>query len=128
MNGKIHVGGSEAQELAKKGIRERFGMPLQNAFISIFILTLVFAMNVFSTPANAQGATEISFSPLVIPLEGQRGETVPFSVSVINNSTLQTARFKAFATGLAEGRGGDYSPVMPDDGPFAGSDWVRLEQ
>lgn len=82
----------------------------------------------FALAAAAQAQVQISISPLVLELAGDRGQTVPFRISIANNALFQTARFRAYVTGLAEGRSGDYTPKLPDDGPYAASSWVRLEQ
>lgn len=82
----------------------------------------------FSCHGGAQSPIQISIAPLAIELAGERGQTVPFSVSIVNNSRFQTARFRAYAAGLREGRAGDYAPKTPDDGPYAASSWVRFER
>lgn len=94
------------------------------ALMGVFVLSFIF----IPLAAMAQGTTQISISPLALPLAGQRGETIPFSISIVNGSTFQTTRFEAFVTGLGEGREGNYTPIMPDDGPFAASPWIQLEQ
>lgn len=78
--------------------------------------------------ALAQSPIQISLAPLAIELAGERGQTVPFSINIVNNSRFQTAQFRVYATGLREGRAGDYGPKTPDDGPYAASSWVRFEQ
>lgn len=85
-------------------------------------------LSMWAPGALAQSPIQISFGPLAIELAGERGQTVPFSVNIVNNSRFQTARFRVYATGLREGRLGDYAPKTPDDGPYAASSWVRFEE
>lgn len=93
--------------------------------LSIALMTLLIctvAIHVY-----AQAPIQISIAPLAIELSGERGQTVPFSLTIVNNSRFETARFRAYATGLREGRSGEYGLKTPDDGPYAASSWVRLE-
>lgn len=78
--------------------------------------------------AAAQSRIEISIAPLVLELTAERGQSVPFSITILNRSQFQTARFRASAAGLQEGRSGEYTPVVPDEGPYAASSWVRFEE
>lgn len=95
--------------------------------IAVLVLTgVLLAMS--TEPAAAQTPIQISLSPLAIELHGERGASVPFAISIINNSRFHTARFTVRAEGLREGRSGDYGPKMPDDGPYAASSWVHFEQ
>lgn len=76
---------------------------------------------------QAQTPIQLSISPLAMELSGERGQTVPFTISLVNNSRFQTARFELQAMALREGRGGDYSSVPPHGGPYDASSWVRFE-
>lgn len=93
-----------------------------------FATAAVVLLSGFPRDVMAQSGSQISLSPLVLELSGQRGTNVPFSISLINHSSLQTVRFKAYVAGLTEGRRGDYSPAIPDEGLYAASSWITLEQ
>lgn len=96
------------------------------AAVAVGLLVVIVCLA--ATAADAQSPIQISIAPLVVELTGERGQTVPFAITVMNNSRFQTARFRVYAAGLVEGRAGDYAPKMPDDGPFAASSWVRFER
>lgn len=89
---------------------------------------LVIIICVATLSVHAQTPLQISLSPLVIELAGERGQTLPFSITIVNNSRFQAADFRAYVTGLHEGRSGEYGLKTPDDGPYAASSWVRLER
>lgn len=76
----------------------------------------------------AQTPIQISMTPLATEIIGERGQTVPFTVNLVNNSRFQTARFRVHAAALREGRSGDYAPTPPDGGRFDASSWVSFDQ
>ncbi len=67
---------------------------------------LVIIICVATLSVHAQTPLQISLSPLVIELAGERGQTLPFSITIVNNSRFQAADFRAYVTGLHEGRSG----------------------
>lgn len=95
--------------------------------VSVFVLITLTSLFSFSISSLAQGSMSVSLSPLAIELAGQRGDTVPFSVSIVNNSTFGYARFKVYSMGLSEDRSGRYEAVDPEQGINDASAWVTFE-
>lgn len=104
------------------------GRRLRPRPLLLFVSTMVFTLFAGFNLAAAQTPIQVSVSPLAIELHGERGATVPFGITITNNSRLQSLTFQARVTGLREGRSGDYAPMLPDAGPYAASSWVHLER
>lgn len=91
------------------------------------LLFLFLAGTIVSGSARAQTPVQVSISPLAIELHGERGASIPFGISVANNSLFQPVRFSVRVSGLVEGRSGEYMPA-PLDIPHSAASWVRMER
>lgn len=87
------------------------------------------ALLMTAAPTGAQGI-DILYSPLVYELAGQRGTSVPFEITIINESLLTTAYFQTSVTSLWETPDGVYRTRPAGDvgeWEYDASTWVELE-
>lgn len=90
--------------------------------IALFIVML------FVSPVGAQSDLRILYTPLVLELAGERGTSVPFEITFLNEARFSTAHFRASVVGLSESRTGVYNLRMVDDWEHGASSWVELEE
>ncbi len=86
---------SQVKKALRRAARTAVGLGLMALFLSMW-----------APGALAQSPIQISFGPLAIELAGERGQTVPFSVNIVNNSRFQTARFRVVCHGPEGGAAG----------------------
>lgn len=91
---------------------------------SAFLVTALVAW--FGT-ATAQSDLQILYSPMVIELAGERGATVPFEITILNNAQFSTAHFRTQVAGLAETPDGVYVP-RKDEWAYDASSWIEIDQ
>ena len=77
--------------------------------------------------AHAQGQLDLMYSPMVLELAGDRGNSVPFEITIINQSRSATAYFRSEVTGLYERPDGVYVPRDRSDWTYDASEWVELD-
>src|SRR5690606_29360248 len=58
---------------------------------------------------------------------GQRGESVPFEITILNYSRFVTAHFRTYVTGLLEDPDGVYRTWDDSEWEYGASLWVELE-
>ncbi|MBO8140683.1 MAG: hypothetical protein H0Z37_00710 [Firmicutes bacterium] len=75
----------------------------------------------------AQGPS-VTVSPLLVQLSGERGSTLSFDVTLVNEHYSESVDIRAFVTGLRETRRGSYEPAPDGIGRFDASSWIELER
>lgn len=95
---------------------------------AILGIAIVLALLSVTAVSSAQSEITILYAPMVIELAGERGRSVPFEISIINQSRTSTAYFRSEVSGLLERSDGVYVPRQRDDWEFDASDWVDLEE
>lgn len=77
--------------------------------------------------APAQGDIRIVYSPMVLELAGERGATVPFEITIMNQAQFSTAYFRSDVLGLAETREGVYTTRQSDEWEYNANSWIELQ-
>lgn len=91
-------------------------------------LISILLIMIFSSLASAQSDLRILYSPMVLELAGERGSTVPFEITIMNDAQFSTAHFRAEAAGLQESRDGVYNLRADDDWEYGASSWIELQE
>ncbi len=94
---------------------------------SIVGIQIIVALLLGSLLAHAQGQLDLMYSPMVLELAGDRGNSVPFEITIINQSRSATAYFRSEVTGLYERPDGVYVPRDRSDWTYDASEWVELD-
>lgn len=94
-------------------------------FVGLISILLIM---IFSSLASAQSDLRILYSPMVLELAGERGSTVPFEITIMNDAQFSTAHFRAEAAGLQESRDGVYNLRTDDDWEYGASSWIELQE
>lgn len=94
---------------------------------SIGCVTL-FVVMLFTSSVGAQTDLSIMYAPMVLELVGERGTSVPFEITILNDSQFATAHFQADVFGLSESRSGVYNLRKVDDWEYGASSWVELSE
>lgn len=90
-------------------------------------IQVIVALLLGSLLAHAQGQLDLMYSPMVLELAGDRGNSVPFEITIINQSRSATAYFRSEVTGLYERPDGVYVPRDRSDWTYDASEWVELD-
>ncbi|BAS28683.1 hypothetical protein LIP_2854 [Limnochorda pilosa] len=77
-----------------------------------------------AAPATAQGYS-FNVSPLLIELEGPPGSSLPFEISISNESADRTGEFTVLAVPLQQDRGGNYR-VASEPGGHSADGWIQV--
>lgn len=95
---------------------------------SSFGCVTMFLIMLFTGSVGAQSDVRIMYAPLVLELAGERGSSVPFEITILNDSQFATAHFQAEVYGLSESRSGVYNLRKVDDWEYGASSWVELAE
>lgn len=91
-------------------------------------LISILLIMIFSSLASAQSDLRILYSPMVLELAGERGSSVPFEITIMNDAQFSTAHFRAEVAGLQESRDGVYNLRADDGWEYGASSWIELQE
>lgn len=95
--------------------RRRIGVCLLSLFIAIVMM-----------PPASLCQTQVSLTPLLIPLSAAPGEVRDFEITIANDGNRGTAEFRAFVADVTQDIRGAYRVAEPGSSHYSCAQWIRL--